>query len=279
MSSQSLSRGHGRGRRRAAIGLSAVLVMGLGLGLGLSLTLGHRAVGATPAPSSSHGSLGTGTTVADPPRASSVDALGQGGIAAEHSGTCRVPIRNAYNRYDWRAQAKCTLGGDLHSWLVTIDNPSAVPVFVNEWYGLTWHGETPILAGQAKTIPVWGRPGPQLWVGACWQGPGGPGTCQNGVPDQFASVVFEHWEQADNVSELWIRQQNDRLLPLDGKELNAQNRSQFPVQLRVELQVSGVGDWVTVPPAGVITIPAHRWRLLHGRKEFGTGEVARVLVY
>jgi len=285
-------RGDGRFARHrgrwGALGVGVILI-GVGLGLGLSITLdespSHASGGAAQNPQLSKDGPGPGTAVSDHPGPSSVGASAKGGgFGPNGTGLCQVPVRNTYDRHQWREQAKCAYGGG-DRWLVTIRNSSGLPVFVNEWYGAGWHGQTTIPAQQSATMPMWNGISPQLWVGTCWPRADQPGTCQAGAPDRYADVYIERWQNANDVRELWIR--GDQFhppasisFPMTGAVV-AINNSAFPVELNwraLGTNERGEHKYVTIPPKGHSQpIPSDRGDVtVFGKKDLGNGEVSRV---
>ncbi len=98
-----------------------------------------------------------------------------------------VPIRDTYDRRDWRSQTACPeqrLGAEPR--LVTIRNTSDVPVHVNEWYFDGWHGQTTLAPKETKTLPAWQTA--HLRAGASWPGAGGPGTSTSGPAGRSARL-------------------------------------------------------------------------------------------
>lgn len=268
-----LNRLRSRRWRPWALSLAALVLVGAGLGIGLSLTLGNEtpahASGGTSGQQPSGGN-GPGLKVANPPPAHP-KAPAAGVVSTPMP--CSVPIRNSYDKLDWSSQAQCfgpPAIGD--TFLATIRNTSRVPVFINEWYFFVWHGETPLAPGQTKTIPLWDAA--DVYVGACWPGTK-PGTCQGGPEGRVANVVLLQRETATNFHELWFRDENSVVIPVDQGPVTAINRSLFPVQLH--WRQLGEGKWVEIPPGGhTQEIPPQPERRVTGKKPFGTGEAARV---
>jgi hypothetical protein len=258
-----------RGRSRVRC-LSRVVIIGLGLWLGLSSTLGN-----SPQQTSRGGSRqrqrgnGAGVKVARPPRPRPAASV----IEPEKTGWCRVPIRNSYEPDEWQQQQECIFLRDQRTWLVSVYNSGNVPVFVNEWYGVSRHGETAIRPKETKLLPLWGYG--RVWIGACWPGPGGQGTCQAGQENQTADVFIGNWVNGTYRHELWFRDHNQVDVPREeGFNVVATNETEFPIQLR---WTEGPIDWVTIPPKGRSQpIPFRSGRTVLGKKDFGTGAAARV---
>jgi hypothetical protein len=216
--------------------------------------------------------IGPGTKVADPPPAT---------VASEHKnnvGRCEVAIRNHYRNDDWGPQTKCASNWGDTAQLVTIKNESTtVPVFVNEWYTGVLHGQTTIMPGQTVIMPVWGALTTSLYLGACWPGTAGPGTCQAG-PDNQKAVVhiisFQPVPQGKNDNGLmFIRETNSMgFSSVHGRSYTAMNLGDYPVQLHwAQL---GRDTWVDLPLKGRIeNIPPGD---ISGRKAYGTGAVGLV---
>jgi hypothetical protein len=269
----------GHWRRWGIIGLCVVLV-GVALGLGLSHILDESPSHATSTTSGSSNQQqagnGPGIKVAHPPGPNTGVVPGQKVLAANQSGLCRVNIRDHYNKYLPDDQVKCAGEWDGY-WLVTMRNDSSVPVFVNEWYFGDWHGQTTILPYQTAIVPLFGTPfSTALFVGACWTGSGGPGTCQAGAANKFANVSIVHWSNVSpdprRAGQLWFREQEGIAVSARTGPVVAMNNSPFPIELH--WPALGRDIWVTVNPKGHSgPIPAPD---LEGRKAFGNGEVAVV---
>ena len=266
---------HPKGWITAGVG---VAIAGLILVLVLSdESPSHASARPTTNPSTG---LSSGVKVAHPPGPTSGGASAPSGLTSGWTGTCPVQVKNHYIKYDWNEQTKCAGGWGSHAQLVTIRNASNLPVFVNEWYGSDWHGQTTILAGQSVIMPVWGTIfSTSLYVGACWVGSGGPGTCQNGTPNQTANVEIVSWEeipQGQNSNGLmFVRDENSMgISARNGSSYTAVNLGDYPVQLHwPEL---GRDRWVDLPLKGRIeNIPPGD---IYGRKEIGTGAVALVSI-
>jgi hypothetical protein len=186
-------------------------------------------------------------------------------------------IKNHYIKYDWNEQTKCAGGWGLEAQLVTVRNDSNIPVFANEWYGSDWHGQTTIAPHKTIVMPVWGTLfSTSLFVGACWPGPGGPGTCQSGPANKKANVEIVRWVEVpsnDSRGLMFLREENGIGIPaVHGSKYTAVNLSEYPVQLH--WAALGRDRWADLAPKGRIdNIPPGD---AHGRKEFGTGAVALV---
>jgi hypothetical protein len=198
-------------------------------------------------------------------------------LTSHSTGTCPVAIQNHYNKYDWNEQVKCAGDWGFEAQLVTVRNDSNVPVFANEWYGSDWHGQTTIAPHKTIVMPVWGTLfSTSLFVGACWPGPGGSGTCQNGPANKKAHVEIVRWEEIPtNMARglMFLRNENAVGVPaIRGSKFTAVNLSAYPVQLH--WAALGRDRWVDLTPMGrVENIPPGS---VDGRKDFGEGGVALV---
>ena len=270
--------GHRADRRRRWIAaLAGTAAVGITLGVVLS-TLEESPPHAHARPSTKpRTGIGPGTKVSHPPGPSSVGAGEPVKLTSHWTGTCPVVIKNHYNKYDWNEQTKCAGGWGFEAQLVTVRNDSNIPVFANEWYGSDWHGQTNIAPHKTIVMPVWGTPfSTSLFVGACWPGPGGPGTCQNGPANRKANVEIVRWVEipTNNARGLmFLRDENAIGVPAaHGSKYTAVNLSEYPVQLH--WSALGRDRWVDLAPMGrVENIPPGS---VDGRKEFGTGAVALV---
>src|SRR5215210_6105125 len=233
---------HGRSVARRP---GRVVIIGLGLCLGLG-----SMVGSARAQGTSRGGLkqrqsgkGPGVKVAHPPPPRSASSVLEPG----QRGACVVPIRNSYAPDDWQQQQECLKVPDHNTWLVTIYNEGRVPVLINEWYDAFRHGETTLRPGETKLVPLWAYA--RVWIGACWPGSGGPGTCKDGPANQIAIVRIENWLNGTFRHELWFRDQGSQSVPKEeGDFVVATNESEFTIQLWWSHRNSG--DWVTIPPKG-----------------------------
>jgi hypothetical protein len=264
-------------RNTWALGGIGVVILGITLGLVFGVFLdespSHANARATMDPPSG---LGPATKVANPPEPGSVVA-GESVAGNRPTGPCWVDIRNNYDKYDWQQQTDCGKNWGTEAELVTLRNDSKLTVFANEWYAGAWHGETPISAGQTVVMPLWGSIfHTALRLGTCWQGPGGPGTCQGGPADQRAKVEVVNWDSVPTHRArglMFVREENGIGAPgLHGSKYTAANVGRYPVQLH--WPALGRGRWVDLPAQGKIeNIPPGD---VEGRKEFGTGAVALV---
>lgn len=260
-----------------------VWIAGLALGFIISFTLGESRLHAqsvptkSPAKSPASG-IGPGVKVDNPPASNSGAASAPAGLKRGWTGTCRVQIRDHYRKYVWDEHTKCGEEWGFHDQLVTIRNSGHQPVFVNEWYAGDWHGQTTILPGQTVVMPVFETPfSTALFVGACWQGSGGPGTCKSGPHNRTTNVEIVRWQEIPRGSGansyLLIRDANAiGLSAMRGSSYTAVNLGDHAVQLHwPEL---GRDRWVDLPLKGRIEkIPPGD---MNGRKDFGSGAVALV---
>lgn len=257
-----------KSRRAVTIGITGLLVIGLALSLVFVFVIDDSTpVHADTASAYPTTGNGRGTSVPNPPPKDTAAVL------SHNVGRCAVPIRNSYDKLDWQAQTKCVQNWGLSGQLITVKNESTVPVFLNEWYGWDLHGETPVLPGQSISMPVWGALANSIYVGACWPGPGGPGTCQNGPEHQHAIVNFIRVDPVPENSLLFVRDENGQGIPaVRGKSWAAVNLGRYAVQLH--WPALGRDKWVDLPVGGrVENIPPGD---IKARKDFGTGAVALV---
>ncbi|HEX7312766.1 MAG TPA: hypothetical protein VF297_02535 [Pyrinomonadaceae bacterium] len=157
---------------------------------------------------------------------------------------------------------------------VTNSGNNRVPVLINEWYGASRHGQTILRPGETKLLPLWGYA--RVWIGACWEGAGGPGTCRAGSEDK-ALVSVESWLKRTTSHELWFRDYGSQSVPKEeGDFVVATNASEFTIQLWWSYR--NPDDWVTIPPKGRSEPVPFRGgvRTFIGKKDFGTGAAARV---
>ena len=251
--------------------------MGALFGLILTFTLGNSPSGAATDSGSSQpqGGNGVGLPLDKRPSGVPIALSGQKSFVGGETGVCKVPIRDSYDRKEWWEHPVCIqlYHSDPDTWLVTIRNAGNVSVFLNEEYGPFWHGQTTILPKEIKLVPLWNAA--VVRIGACWTGSGGPGTCQAGPPHQVADVHVERWVNATHFHELWFRETGSKEVPKVDGPVIAINNSDLPIQLHWKLL--GPDKWVTIPPKGhSAEIPASTGRVIHARKDFGTGAAARV---
>lgn len=266
---------NGANRRRWGRIINVGVAVGVALGVLLPFVLSDSPAHAATSAGSTQlrGGNGTGVRLAPRPRGVAIASSGQKSFVGGETGVCKVPIRDSYDRNEWWEQPQCIhlYQSDPDTWLVTIRNAGSVPVFLNEEYGPFWHGETTILPNQTKLVPLWANA--VVRTGACWIGPGGPGTCQAGPANQVADLHVERWVNATHFRELWFRDESRQQIPGYEGNVVATNTSEFPVELWWLLR--GHNNWVTIPPGGhTQSIPPGQTVL--GRKNFGTGAAARV---
>ena len=169
---------------------------------------------------------------------------------------CEVGIHNPYFPDDWRNQTKCTWTG-LNSWLAKFTNYGDRPVDVNEWYRGARHGRTEVPQGESIVMPLHAQ-------GEYYVGAGGP-------PGPPIKLTVTDYQIANHLKELWVRD-HAKIQP-DTNTL-AVNLSPYPVRLswqeddRVE---------VPLPSYGRVETPYALGRVITGEKNYGNGEVARVV--
>ena len=170
---------------------------------------------------------------------------------------CNVPIHNPYFPDDWRNHTQCTWTG-LNSWLALFTNYGDRPVDVNEWYGNARHGRTELLPGKPTVIPLHSR-------GAFYVGVGGP-------PGPAIKVSVTDYQIANEFKEMWVR---DRAQIQPGDNTIAVNLSPYPIRLSWSLD--GVRGERTLLPNERVETPFALGLVITGEKNYGNGEVARVL--
>lgn len=197
-------------------------------------------------------------------------------ITTNHAGVCKVPIEQHYNRNINSTQVRCAEWSNRTRQLVTLRNMSGVAMYVNDTYVNTdSHGEVTIHPGQTVTLPLWAPAFPfsgSLYVGACWPGQVGPGTCSGkGPPRHFANLVIERWaEIPENTYQLWFRTSDKEQVPESAGSIVAINDNSYPVEISA-LHWND-GKWVTLPPKGRSQpIPAYVGRTIRGKKPWNAG--------
>lgn len=170
---------------------------------------------------------------------------------------CEVRIHDPYFPDDWQNQTKCTWTG-LNSWLAKFTNYGDRPVDVSEWYRGARHGRTEVRPGQPIVMPLHAQG--EFYVGA-----GGP-------PGRPIKLTVTDYQIANQFKELWVRD-SAKIQP--GDNTVAVNLSPYPVRLSWFLN----DRWhhAALPPNGRVETPFDIGQIIYGEKNYGNGEVARVV--
>lgn len=185
-----------------------------------------------------------------------------------HDYLCKVPVNRTINRYRRAQDARCTWTGG-YGWIATFQNYSNFPLSFNEWYRGQWHGETIIAPQQTIQLPL--QAGGNFWVGA--KGPSGHPPI---------NLTVTNYEQATHFNELWVRTgatTHHSQIRVYNPSL-VTNISPYVVQIWAAQFGPGSdpGNWKTLEPGRSLVFHPDPGEILHARKEFGLGQVARVTI-